>query len=214
MKTSHKLLIALVVIILGGMVCTNFILKAEYDDLKVHPRPHAGFQFVEAPAFSHVRINSLSPAINIGIQQHKMGSVQVSDEMQKHLKTRVQNDTLYVDLPETLAVPKLEKEEFPKYANNDYYGLLIRTPNLVSVQMVNGTCRLDNWQTEKAHLELFNKSKLSSGQNHITDLYVATHDQSFVDLYGDEIKNLHATKSEDSKIQIAGVAVSSIQIVK
>lgn len=215
MKTSSKLLIGLVAVILAGLVCTNFVLKYEYEDIKLHPRPQYGFHFVEVPAFSHVKVNSLSPQIHVYIQQSNQRSVQLNDSLSVQFKTHVANDTLFVELPVTIPAPTIKGESAPKYATDEYFGIVIRTSKLASVSVENGSCRLENWQRDQALIELYNKSKVEIRNAKINKLYVDTHQLSEFNLIPDsKIKNLYASKSDSSKVSVSDVLVGSVQVIK
>jgi len=208
MKTSNRLLLALAVVLLAGLISTNFVLKAEYEDIKAHPRPQEGFRFVEVPAFSHVKVNSLSSGIRFSIQQSNRPSVQVNDSLATRIRTQVRHDTLFIDLSEQIAIPKTTENPA-----GEQMGMSVTATELISITFENGLGIVSGWDRETARIELHNRSQVNSYRNKLTEMYVTTHDQAVFTLEDDnEIKKLHAVKSDSSEIQVEGISVRSVQV--
>jgi hypothetical protein len=210
MKTSNKLLIALAVVVLAGLISSNIVLKAEYEDIKAHPRPQEGFQFVQVAAFSHVNVNSLSPGIRFSIQQDNHPSVQVYSEWASRIHTRVQNDTLFIELPERINIPKTEENPA-----GETIGMYITQPHLTSITFDNGLGSIANWQTNLARIELHNASRVNTYRNKINDLHIFLRNRALFTVEDDnEIKKLHSIKSDSSELNVEGISVGSVQVEK
>ncbi len=210
MKTSNRLLLALVASVLIGLVSTNFVLKAEYEDMKAHPRPQEGFRFVEIPAFSHVKVNSLSPGIRFYIQQGSQVLAEVKDSLAVKIKTRVQNDTLFIDLPERIVVPKTTENPA-----GEYTGMSITGTQLASVTFDNGLGSVAGWNREIARIELRNRSRVNSYRNKLKEMHMTTHDQAVLTLEDDnDIKKLYSVKSDSSEVILEGISVGSVRVEK
>jgi hypothetical protein len=208
MKTSDKLLLGLAAVLLAGLVATGFALKVEYESVKAKPRPQEGFRFVPTvPAFSHVKVNSLSPGIRFYIQQGSRAVVQVNNNLADRIKTRVQNDTLFVDLPERIIVRKTEDNPA-----GEQIGMSVTFAKLASVTFVNGLGSVSGWKTGTGRIELQNRSRVNSYRDKMENLYVVTHGQSVFTLEDNtEIKKFYPIKSDSSKIWVEGVSVEPVQ---
>lgn len=210
MKTSNKLLIALAVVVLAGLISSNVVLKAEYEDIKANPRPEDGFQFVTVTAFSHVKVNSLSPGIRFFVQQGSRPSVQVYNEWASRIHTRVQNDTLFVDLPERINVPKTAQNPA-----GEMTGMYVTQSQLTSITFENGLGSIADWQTNLARIELHNASQVNTYREKVKELHILLRNRAVLTVEDDnEIKKLHSIKSDSSELIVEGISVGSVQVEK
>ena len=211
MKTSDKLLLGLAAVLLGGLVTTGFVLKAEYESVKAKPRPQEGFRFLPAvPAFSHVKVNSLSPGIRFYMQQGSRVVLQVNDSLADRIKTRVENDTLFINLPERITVRKTEDNPA-----GEQIGMSVTFAQLASVTFVNGLGSVAGWKARTGRIGLQNRSRVNSYRDKMENLYVVTQGQSVFTLEDNtEIMKFYPVKSDSGKIWVEGVSVEPVQVQK
>ena len=94
MKTSYLLLAVLLVVTMTGMVATNALLKAQYQQIDWSD-PYQSFARRDLPPAKHWVIDG-SPIAEIVIEQSKTGRAVVQPDQTKFLRIRQQNDTAYV----------------------------------------------------------------------------------------------------------------------
>ena len=203
MKTSNKLLLGLATVLLAGLLGTNFVLKAEYDDIRKNPRPEEGFGFAEVPRFSHVRINSASPDILFSIQENAESTVQINGKHQGKIKVAVENDTLLINLTANIAAPKTPGNQPPTAA-------LINAPQLKSIVFENGLGSIRDMKGKNLSVECKTNSRVTVYDSRIDNLHSITSGKAVFKIdEKNRIENLHTDQRDSSRIFVGGTLLKN-----
>ena len=199
MKTSNKLLLGLATVLLAGLLGINFVLKAEYDDIRKNPRPEEGFGFAEVPHFSHVRINSASPGILFSVQENAESTVQINEKYRGKIKVAVANDTLLITVAERIAAPKTPGNQQPVAA-------FIHAPQLKSIVFENGSGSIKDMKGKSLSVECKTNSRVTVYDSRIDNLHLTTSGKAILTIdEKNRIKNLHTNQRDRSRIFVGGM---------
>ena len=199
MKTSNKLLLSLAALLLAGLLGSNFILKAEYEDIRKNPRPTEGFGFVDVPHFSHVRVNSASPDILFSIRENAESTVQINGKYKGKINTAVKNDTLLIKLAERIAAPKTPGNEQPVAA-------FIHATRLKSIVFENGSGSIRDMKSENLSVECRANSRVTVSDSQIGNLHGTTSGKAVLTIdEQNQIKNLHTGQRDSSRVFVGGI---------
>lgn len=195
MKTSNRLLLALAVVLLAGLLGTNFALRAEYESIRKNPRPVEGFSFVNVPRFSHVRINSASPGLEFVVRQGGRAGVQANRNLAGKIRFSVRHDTLLVAMPAS----KLRGG----------VAACIDAPP-ASIVYENGTGSIRDFTCQSLRVHCKGGSRVSLAGSQIGALAVETENRAVFSvemtvMYSDKgIGNLYAAQRDSSQILLGG----------
>jgi len=92
MKTSNRLLIALLTVTLAAILSSNLVLKAEYEKIDFKD-PFYGYQTAKLPPFKVVKLSGGHAGL-IQLQPGTAYEVRVSAKDSNEVKWQVRNDTL------------------------------------------------------------------------------------------------------------------------
>jgi hypothetical protein len=225
MKTSYILLALIVLITLMGMSATNVLLKQEYDKLD-WSNPLQGFEERALPAARHWVLDG--PINEIVIESGSQTQAFVNpNRLNYQLKQR--GDTMFV----TYGIAEKNAAELHMYAKNSYRDqeeniqLLIRTPDLKSVRMNNGSLTIRKFTLDSLSLFLMNSrlrtnglavtrncaidirqcSKVILGADQYNSLQALVRDSSAIQLGNTQINKLAVTPSSDANVELTGQAL-------
>ncbi len=199
MKTSNRLLLALATVLLAGLLGTNFVLKAEYEDIRKNPRPEEGFGFAEVPHFSHVRVNSASPDILFSVQENAESTVQINGKYRGKIKVAVTNDTLLINLTANIATPKTPGNQQPVAA-------FIHGPQLKSIVFENGSGSIKDMKGKSLSVECKTNSRVTVYDSRIDNLHLTTSGKAILTIdEKNRIKNLHTDQRDSSRVFVGGM---------
>ncbi len=198
MKTSNKLLLSLATVLLAGLLGSNFMLKAEYEDIRKNPRPEEGFGFLKVPHFSHVRVSSASPDILFSVQENAESTVQINGKYRGKIKVAVENDTLLITVAERIAAPKTHENQQPVAA-------FIHGPQLTSIVFENGSGSIKEMKHKNLSVECKTDSRVTVYDNRIDNLHIAASGEAVLTIdEKNQIKNLHTDQRDSSRVFVGG----------
>ncbi|MDQ6476779.1 hypothetical protein [Dyadobacter sp. LHD-138] len=175
MKTSNKLIIALILVSMIAMLGTNLEIKAAYNKIKPDDLFY-GYETKPVKAFKTVVLIGNDHGF-IEIQQGKSNEVRINKDLADRVKQTISGDTLKISY--------LEKER-NKYPTADltwarWPAVYIEAQQLSSVSIKDIPCKIRSWHSD--HLDLSSTS-------------------SFTLLDDNSIKNVTASYQKGSGLQI------------
>jgi hypothetical protein len=133
MKISNTILFTMLILLIAGMLCSNIVIKKEYDKLDKSDL-YWTYKKVSQTSFKYLKIKGGNNT-NIAFEQSNTCSVRVLEEWTRYHKgnitTVVKNDTMFVDFS---FVPQDENE---KYWLKNITPVRIFCPQLLSVEGFN-----------------------------------------------------------------------------
>lgn len=155
MKFTSTILVALLVILLGGLLSSNIILKKEYDKVDKSDIFWT-YDYVLKQPFRHLKIIGGNNTL-IAFQQSHTSSVRILGEWKKYhggqVKAWVKNDTLYVNFDYTPA------NLFEKFWLQTVTAVRIFSPELLSIEGTNTNIELDKMNQKSFSVNITGRSR-------------------------------------------------------
>src|ERR1043165_300991 len=133
MKFTSKILLALLIILIGGLLSSNIILKKEYDKVD-KSEIYWNYEKVLQQSFKYLKITG-GNGTRIAFEQSTKYSVRILQEWKRYhkgeIKAHVTNDTLYINfdfIPSNL---------YEKWWMRNTTSVRIFSPELLSVEGFN-----------------------------------------------------------------------------
>ncbi len=219
MKLSNKILTGLAFISLIGIISSNLVLKAEYDNSdKTDPYNWSYKKILEQP-FKHVKIVGGNVAWVV-FEPSKFYSVrvfkQMTDIQKKEIKIYISNDTLYVSVPDFSK--KDAKQKHLRYG----YRVRIFSPEITSITAFNADIELDKLKQKKLILNLKGNSKLGfeSKLMEMDSIWISLSDTSECHIYAPQdkiqppinFKTVQAYVKGSSTLNLGNSKIKSLQL--
>ncbi len=178
MKFTSKVLLALLVVLIGGLLSSNIILKREYD--KVDKTDiYWNYERVLEQPFKYLKITG-GNGTKIAFEQSLTASVRILQEWKRwhngDLKAHVNNDTLFIDfdfVPANL---------YEKFWMKDITAVRIFSPQLLSVDGFNTNFEMFKLKQKSMNVNIAGKSQfeVESMINSLDTLNILQRDSSEV----------------------------------
>ncbi|WP_293308584.1 hypothetical protein [Pedobacter sp. UBA5917] len=163
MRNSNKILLGLIIILLGGIVIFDILLRNIY--LKINRNnPLKNYGTVSLQPFNHLKIKG-GNAYSIKFQQDNKTEIKVLNNRKSFLKTSLKGDTLFV----SFAVMGNNQLRF---ADNLPVGLMISAPTIKSITADGNSILLHNWNLDSLNLTLNGNATMRLRKNTINQMRV------------------------------------------
>ncbi len=222
MKLSSKLLIAVFLILIMGLVASNLLLKKQFDNPETE-NEFPGYRTLNTQGFKHLNIHTGNAGKIIYEPSNKprfMVGTYLNDSMLNLMKNKVSNDTLYIEFPKGLVEYLYEK-------GWREYNVPIRlfSPELLSIQVNDSYLELHKMRQSVYQISLHGKSelKMETKLSNLKDLNLSLADSSLVWINYDmeerayaktpvSIENCKAILSGVSHLNMANSRVNQLQL--
>lgn len=178
MKSSSKILTATILLLVAGMLCSNIILKKEYDKTDKSDLYWTYRKVLQQP-FKYLKIKG-GNITNIAFEQSRDCSVRILEDWARyhngHIKAAVTNDTLFID------VDFVPQNTFEKYWMRTFTAVRIFSPELLSVEGYDTNLEMYKMKQASYTIRLGGKSKfeVESMQQDLDTIHITQSDSSEV----------------------------------
>ncbi len=178
MKFTSKVLLGMLIVVIGELLCSNIILKKEYDKID-KTDIYWTYENVLNQPFKYLRITG-GNGTRIAFEQSPNYSVRILEDWKRYhggkLKAHVANDTLYIDFD---FVPL---NLYDKFWMKGITTVRIFSPELLSVEGFNTNFEMNKMKQKSIHVNLSGRSRfeLESLISSLDSLTIAQTDSSEV----------------------------------
>jgi hypothetical protein len=210
MKLSSWLLMAMLVILMGGILVSNIILKKQYDQVDKSDLYWTYRKVVTQP-FKYLKIKG-GNITNIAFEQSRTASVRILEEWARYhggsIETAVTNDTLYIDFN---FVPA---NTFEKYWMRTITAVRIFSPQLLRVEGFNTKLEMYRMKQNSYTVSMSGRSsfEVESMQPNLDSLDISQKDSSEVVFEMSPEYNAPPVPESPAKTVIAGNSFGQIRI--
>lgn len=155
MKLTTKILLALLLLLMSGVLLSNAILKKEYDNIDKTDM-YWTYKAVLQQPFKYLKING-GNITRIAFEQSPKYSVRILQEWKHYhdgkIKAHVSNDTLYINFD------FVSSNEYEKYWMKGITAVRIFSPQLFSVDGYNTNFEMNKLKQKSIAVNMSGKSK-------------------------------------------------------
>jgi hypothetical protein len=219
-KTSTKLLVALLLIIIGSSFMSNILLKDEFDISQKMPKnPFKDYQKIVAQPFSHMVIDSGNLVNNIQIESGDASVVYIHgkklnlSQWQEHF--RVTNDTLFLRFSNDA---KIKSGGF-RLRDKSKPFIQIVSPNVQSISLNQSQCEIVKFNQKSLIIKGFDNSRISLSDNidslDLLDVKLKASSLSFTDEHSGKkvnIKKLDADISDHCDFDLSQADIKAFKL--
>ncbi len=178
MKFTSKILLGILILVIGELLCSNIILKKEYDKID-KTDIYWTYENVLSQPFKYLKITG-GNGTRIAFEQSPKYSVRILQEWKRYhggeIKAHVTNDTLYIDFD---FVPA---NIYDKFWMKGITAVRIFSPELLSVDGFNTNFEMNKMKQKSINVNITGRSKfeLESLVPSLDSLIIAQKDSSEV----------------------------------
>jgi hypothetical protein len=163
MKNSNKILLGLIIILLGGTVIFDILLRNTY--LKINRNdPLKNYETLSLKPFNHLKIKG-GNAYAIELKQASKTEMKVLNNRKSFLNSSQKGDTLFISFT-------VMSNNQLRFADNLPIGLIISAPAIKTITADGNSVLLHNWDTDSLKLTLNGNAAMRLSKNTIKQLYV------------------------------------------
>jgi hypothetical protein len=155
MKLTSKILAALLIILIAGLLSSNIILKKEYDNID-KTDIYWNYEKVLQQPFKYIKITGGNGS-RIAFEQSPKYSVRILQEWKRYhggeVKANVKHDTLYLNFDFTPA------NQYEKFWMRNITGVRIFSPTLLSVDGYNTNFEMFKLKQKSINVNITGKSR-------------------------------------------------------
>lgn len=151
MKTSNKLLTALLILVFLGIICTSMILKAEYEKIG-SDNIFYGYSQEPIQSFKAIRLEGHFPGL-VQIQQADSFVLRINQQKREYISWTINNDTLIFSYQPQEHDRNIPMQNILRSVPDVY----IMAPAISKVLTQHMSCKLTGWQLNELSLEQLGK---------------------------------------------------------
>ena len=176
MKTSIKLLLGLLLLIIGGLYYVKYDLKQHYKTLDTSD-PYFGYEKMEGLVFSHIKIEGGNRS-HVYIEPAETNRLLIEKEVSADISYTVVNDTLLISYSDAAT------QEGPGARNNwgsrERSSVIIEYTTVESIMATNASIGMEMTGQKRFETQLFGASNLEllTQQKALGTLSIESHDDS------------------------------------
>ncbi len=147
MKTSNKLLIAVLALTFTGILCTSLILRATYNNIGTDLTFY-GYSNEDVPPFKAIRLAGPYHGV-VQVQPSDSFALRINQQKREQISWKVDQDTLILQFQRQ----EQERDVPPQYILAQTPNVYIMAPAVSQVQARQTFCKLTGWHVQQISVQ-------------------------------------------------------------
>ncbi|MES2330631.1 MAG: hypothetical protein V4539_13590 [Bacteroidota bacterium] len=202
MKTSNKILLSLLAVMVLATVLNDLSLKKAYSRIKLND-PFKNYQPVLVEPFKHLQIKG-GNGYTIEIKQASALDVKVMSSRKNFLTTSSVGDTLFIVFTVSGSISALEPAQLP-------VGLIISSPFVRSITADGTSTIINNWKTDSLQVAITGNASVNINDVAIGSLTLSGSEHSLFNFHhGNKINALAIRLQNNAAVFLKDVTYASL----